>query len=42
MKNRSKINYNKNKTGFKDVTQCQTVIPAEPNLLIKCDQHKMI
>ena len=42
MKNRSKINCsNNNKTEFKDIIQFQRVIAAEPNLIIKCDQHKM-
>ena len=43
MRNRNKINCNNNnKTEFKNTIQCQRVIPAEPNLVIKCDQHKMI
>ena len=40
---RNKINYsNNNKTEFKDIIQCQRVIPAEPNFIIKFDQHRMI
>ena len=43
MKKSNKNNYNNNnKTKFKDIIQCPRVIPAEPNLIIKCDQHKMI
>ena len=43
MKKRDKNNYNNsNKTEFKDIIQCQRVIPSEPNLIIKCDQQKMI
>ena len=30
------------KPSLKIIIQCQRVIPAEPNLIIKCDQHKMI
>ena len=37
MKKRNKNNYNNNnKTKFKDIIQCQRVITAEPNLIIKC------
>ena len=43
MKKRKKNNYNNNnKTEFKDIIQCQRVIPAEPNLMIKRDQPRMI
>ena len=43
MKNRNTINYkNNNKTEFKNIIQCQRVIPAKPNLIIKCNQRKMI
>ena len=37
MKNRNKINYDNNKIEVKDIIKCLRVLPAEPNLNIKCN-----